>query len=200
MTITYCIGESLYINVTNRCTNACSFCIRASRDAVGDGDSLWFDGPEPSKEEIWADIVRRRPKNYKEIVFCGFGEPLTRFDDVIWICRKLKEAGSPPVRVNTNGHAALITGRDAAAELKGLVDAVSISLNAKDAAQYAELCRPVFGEAAYGAVLDFAQRCVEVGIPSVTLTVLDFLPAGDIEACRKMAEKIGARFRVRSMV
>jgi len=199
MTITYRIGDSLYINMTNRCTNACGFCIRERRDTMGDGGSLWFDGPEPSKEEIWADIMRRSPENFKQVVFCGFGEPLMRFDDVLWLCRRLKEAGAPPVRINTNGHAALITGRDAAAELKGLVEAVSISLNAKNAAQYAKLCRPSFGEAAYDAVLDFARRCVEVGIPSVTLTVLDFLPAEDIEACREIAAKIGAHFRVRSM-
>lgn len=198
MTITYRIEDSLYLNITNRCTNACSFCIRTGRDTMGDGESLWLDGTEPSREEIWADILRRGIGNYREIVFCGYGEPLMRFDDVLWLCGRLKKAGAPLVRINTNGHADLITGRDTASALAGLVDIISISLNARDAGQYQALCSSVYGERAFDAVLMFARRCIEAGIPQVVLSVLDILPKEDIEACRKIADSIGAGFRVRS--
>lgn len=197
MTITYLLDDSLYINMTNRCTNACSFCVRSKKDSMGDADSLWFTDAEPSKEEILKDILQRDLKKYKEIVFCGYGEPLMRFDDVLWICKILKKEGAPPIRINTNGLSDIITGRDTACELSGVADTVSISLNAPNAARYDEICASCYGEDAFDAMIHFARRCVECKIPNVVLSVVDILSQKEIEDCRKIAEDIGALFRVR---
>lgn len=192
--IAYEYGGALYLNVTNRCTNDCDFCIRRYADGVA-GHHLWLQR-EPSVEEIIAAIQEFADlASFREVVFCGYGEPLARFGDVIAICRQLKERGAPPIRIDTNGQANRICGRNVVPELVGLVDAVSISLNAPTAAEYARLCHPVFGEEGYQAMLDFAAECVR-SLPSVTMTALD-LPGLDLEACRAIAEGLGAKFRVR---
>lgn len=188
--ITYEINDILYINLTNRCSNNCCFCVRNHSDGVG--FDLWLE-KEPSVEEIMADI--KNPEKYKEIVFCGYGEPLERLREVIEICRQLKKKGIR-IRINTNGQANLIWKKNIVPELEGLVDSISISLNAKNAEDYVKLCNPENGEAAYAAVLNFARECVKY-IPEVWLTVVDVISAHDIEICREIASGIGARFRVR---
>lgn len=189
--IAYQYGGALYLNITNRCTNSCDFCIRRYADGIA-GHKLWLDR-EPDLDEIIAAIGD--PSGYREIVFCGYGEPLSRLDEVLAVCRHLAKLGAPPVRVDTNGQANLLHGRNVVPKLAGLVDSVSISLNAPTAAQYAELCHPVHGEESYQAMLDFAAECVRL-LPSVTMTALD-IPGVDLEACRTIAEGLGARFRVR---
>ena len=52
-----------------------------------------------------------------------------------------------------------------------------------------------FGNLAFSAVIEFVWECVGC-IPGVTLTAVDF-PGQDIEACRQLAEDLGAEFRVR---
>lgn len=194
MTITYRVGGGLYVNMTNRCTNDCSFCIRKIGDSVGDAGSLWLDR-EPDRGEILDDILRRGPAGYGEIVFCGFGEPTQRLDDLLWICGQLKQTDPAPyIRVNTNGHASLIAGRDTAPEFFGLVDKLSISLNAASAEEYDLLCRPVFGPDAYRGLLDFAAK-VKAYVPEVTLSIVG--GATDTEACRAIAAGMGLQFRVR---
>jgi TatD family-associated radical SAM protein len=188
--ITYEIRDALYINLTNRCTNNCSFCIR--KHPEGMGVDLWLRS-EPPIEEILADL--ETPKAYSEVVFCGFGEPLERLKEVIEVCRYLKKKGAQ-VRINTNGQANLIWGRNIVPELAGLVDSISISLNAANAKDYVQICKPEHGEAAYSAVLEFAQECVKY-IPEVCLTVVDVISARDIELCRSIACTMGAEFRVR---
>lgn len=188
--ITYEIGDALYINLTNRCTNNCSFCIR--KHPEGMGIDLWLRS-EPSIEEILADLENL--KAYKEVVFCGFGEPLERLKEVIEVCRYLKRK-EVRVRINTNGQANLIWGRNIVPELAGLVDSISISLNAANAMDYVRICRPEHGEAAYAAVLEFARECVKY-IPEVCLTVVDVISARDIELCRSIACTMEAQFRVR---
>lgn len=188
--ITYEINDALYINITNRCANNCSFCIRNHPDSFG--FDLWLS-KEPSIEEIMGNI--KNSEKYSEVVFCGFGEPLERFREVIEICRYLKQKDIR-TRVNTNGQANLIWKKNIVPELCGLVDSISISLNAKNAGDYVKLCRPDNGEAAYEAVLDFAKECVK-HIPEVWLTVVDVISAYDIEICRGIALGIGANFRVR---
>ena len=180
--------------MTNQCSNSCEFCVRERQDAVGDADSLWLER-EPSREEIWDDIQKRGDlSRYSEIVFCGFGEPTERLDDMLWLCEKLKAAGAPPIRVNTNGHASLIAGRDVTPEFDGLVDALSVSLNSHCDDEYMRLCRPAFGLGAYGAMLDFAVKA-RAYVPKVVLSVV--LGTTDTEACRKVAEKAGLPLRVR---
>jgi TatD family-associated radical SAM protein len=188
--ITYEINDALYINLTNRCANNCCFCVRNHPEGLG--FDLWLD-KEPSLDEIISDI--ENPEIYSEVVFCGYGEPLERFREVIEICRFLKQKGVR-TRINTNGQANLIWKKNIVPELRGLVDSISISLNAKNAEDYVKLCSPDNGEAAYEAVLDFARECIKY-IPEVCLTVVDVISAHDIEVCSAIAQNIGARFRVR---
>jgi radical SAM enzyme (TIGR04100 family) len=195
MTITYELGNSLYINITNRCTNRCSFCVRNYTTGLGDGLNLWLER-EPTVAEVLADIQKRDIAKYKELVFCGYGEPMIRADDVLEICKKLKENCQVPIRINTNGHANLIYGRDITPLLKGLADSISISLNAKNAQGYQKICQSEFGEKAYDAVLDFTAK-VKKYVPKVILSVVDVIPAKDIEACREIARRLGADFRIR---
>lgn len=197
MTITYPVHDGLYVNVTNRCPDHCTFCIRNEGDGAYGSGSLWLER-EPSADEIVDAIFANDLSQYKELVFCGYGEPLERLDTVKEVIEKVKaRAPGLPVRINTNGLADLIAGRPTAKELAGLADAVSISLNAPDAATYQHYCRSDFGRAAYDAVLAYARDCMQY-IPSVTLTVLDLLTPAQIEECRAVAASIGAKFRVRA--
>jgi TatD family-associated radical SAM protein len=193
--ITYEVGNSLYINITNRCTNSCSFCIRNNRNGVGSGTDLRLE-QEPTVAELIADIRKQDIGKYKEFVFCGFGEPMTRTNDVIEICEQLKQQFDKPVRINTNGQANLICGEDITPRLAGLVDSISISMNAKSKEEYQTLCQSRYGESAFEAMLDFAVRCKKY-IPRVVLSVVDFLSEDDIAACRKIAQDLGVDFRVR---
>jgi len=193
MTITYRVGDGLYINITNRCSNDCEFCIRRHSDSIGDAGSLWLNR-EPSCEEIMNDIRKHDLNGYSEIVFCGFGEPTERLDDLLLICKQLKEAGSQAIRVNTNGHASLIAGYDTAPLFSKLVDTISISLNAGDAEEYFRLCKPIFGHDAYQGILDFALRVKEY-VPNVILSVVG--GTTDVETCRKIADSLGLPLRVR---
>jgi TatD DNase family protein len=188
--ITYPIRNSLYLNITNRCTAACTFCVRYHTDFVK-GHNLRL-GDEPTAEEIVKEIGD--PKRYTEIVFCGYGEPLLRLDVVKAVAADVKRRGGR-VRVDTNGHANLIYRRNVLPELAGLVDAVSVSLNAQNAALYDKISQPKFGVITYEAVKDFIREAKR-HIPDVTVTVVS-LPEVDIEACRKIADDLGVKFRVR---
>jgi TatD family-associated radical SAM protein len=189
--IVYKVGKNLYINLTNRCSNRCSFCLRENEDGYR-GYDLWLDR-EPSVQEVIEAVGD--PRKYKEIVFCGYGEPMMRLDELLAISRALKSEGAR-IRINTNGQANLIHGRNVVPELAGLIDAVSISLNAPDARRYAEICDPEFGEQSFDAILEFAAECKKY-IPNVTLTVVNVLSPVDIERCKAIADKLGVGFRVR---
>ncbi len=197
MNITYQYHNALYVNLTNRCPNACDFCLRTSGDKVGDSGSLWLEH-EPPKEEIWKDIEKRDLTKYEEIVFCGYGEPTCRLEDMLWICRKIRAVSNIKIRVNTNGLSDLIYARDTAPEYKGLFDTVSISLNASTPEKYDEICHSKYGLQAFPAILQFAQ---EVGryVPDVCMTIVDTgLPKQEIDDCRALCQKVGARLRVRT--
>ena len=146
--VTYDYFGGLYINMTNRCDCHCVFCIRDQEASALGG--LWLQ-EEPAKEAVLAEILAQDLGQYTEIVFCGYGEPTYRLDDILWLVDQLKARFGdklPPVRINTNGHANLILGRDVCPELKGRIDTVSISLNAITAQEYVALCHPVQGEQA----------------------------------------------------
>jgi len=149
---------------------------------------------EPSREAVLDDIQKRDLTVYGEIVFCGYGEPTERLDDLLWICSQLKKSGAPSIRVNTNGHSSLIAGYDTAPLFKGLVDKISISLNAAGADEYNELCKPVFGLETYHGLLDFTNKVKEY-VPEVVLSVVG--GATDVDACMKVAREIGVPLRVR---
>lgn len=194
MNIVYQYGEKLYVNVTNRCTNKCKFCIRFTPSGV-DGIDLWLEH-EPTVEEIETALKNAGYQSYPEIIFCGYGEPLMRFDEVMEVCRKIRAESDVKIRINTNGHANRIAGRDVTPELKGLVDTISISLNAKNAKEYNDICVSDYGEEGFDEMLDFAKKAAAY-VPNVVLSVVDILPKEDIEACRKIAADAGVQFRVR---
>lgn len=197
MTITYVYGRNLYVNTTNRCDMNCTFCLRHTGDGVGTGSDLWLDR-EPTREEILADIRKRNPAEFDQLVFCGYGEPSYRLDDILWVCEQLKGEGFPlPIRMDTNGHADLINGKETVPLMAGKLDILSISLNDATPERYVERCRPAFGAESFQAMLDFARAAVKV-IPTVIMTVVDNIPQEEIEACRVLCEELGATFRVRA--
>jgi TatD DNase family protein len=188
--IAYRIRNSLYLNITNRCSNRCSFCAKFD-DFTVKGHNLLLDG-EPSLEEVMAAVGE--PEGIDEVVFCGYGEPLLRLDLVKPAAGKLKQSGYR-IRINTDGQANLAHGRDILPELAGLVDSISVSLNAPDAATYSSICNTPFGTAGFIGVCDFIKSAKKY-IPQVTASIVT-LPEVDIEACRKLALSLGVEFRVR---
>ena len=191
-TIVYQIRDSLYINPTLRCTSDCVFCPRLF-DPVVKGYNLKIrPEDEPTVEEVISLIGD--PGRYKEVVFCGFGEPLLRLDFVKAVGKWLKERGVK-VRLNTNGQGDLIYNRNIAPELVGIIDEVSVSLNSHNPEQYNTLTRSIFNHKAFEGVLDFIKSCAAAGIKTV-LTVVD-VPDIDAAACRDLARQLGAEFRVR---
>jgi TatD DNase family protein len=189
--IAYVIRNSLYLNITNRCTNSCTFCAKF-RDFTVKGHQLCLER-EPTVEEVMKAIGD--PSAYDEVVFCGYGEPLLRLDLVKEIAGGLKQRGIT-VRINTDGQANLVHGRNILPELAGLVDAISVSLNAPDATTYQKICQSEYGEQGYLAIRDFLVKAGQ-HIPSVTATAVA-LPGIDIDACRKVAEELQVGFRERA--
>lgn len=193
----YEFGDSLYLNITNRCPNNCEFCIRNIKDGVS-GSDLWLL-KEPTFQELVDDISMYDLKKYKEVVFCGFGEPTCNLSMISQIAPYLKKKGCK-TRINTNGLANLINKRDDVAKLiDPYIDSVSISLNASNAQVYQEICRSKFGEDAFYAMLKFAKDCVDADIDT-TMSVVDFIGEEEVEACRKLALEAGAHFKVRETI
>lgn len=189
--IAYRIRDNLYLNITNRCTNKCSFCVRFHGDYVK-GHNLRLSD-EPTEEEL--RIAIGDPSLYREVVFCGYGEPLLRLNTVKNVARWIKEKGGS-VRINTNGHGNLIHRRKILEELKGIVDSVSVSLDAHDEETYNKICAPSF-EHAFQEVLAFIREAKTL-IPSVQATVVK-MEGVDIEKCREIASSLGIPLRVRTL-
>ena len=199
MTATYRVGKGLYVNLTNRCPCACTFCIRQNGSGVYGSDSLWLER-EPTADEV-CESVEKNFGECRELVFCGYGEPTERLDVLLEVAGRFREKHPAiPIRVNTNGLSDLIAGEPTAHRFKGLVDAVSISLNAPTAEEYVALCRPKFGAAAYPALLKFAAE-VKGFVRDVVLTVVgtDALTSEKEEACRRIAAECGVSLRVRRL-
>ena len=188
--IAYEIRDSLYLNITNQCTNNCNFCIRNETSFVK-GHNLMLE-KEPAVDEILK--AAGDPARYKEVVFCGYGEPTTRLDVVKAVAKELKARGAR-VRLVTNGHGDLINSRPIAKELSGIIDKVSVSLNAETEEKYEELCAPKFGRKTFKHVLDFIKDCAANNIET-EVTCLD-LKGIDVKKCEALARCAGARFRLR---
>ncbi len=198
MTITYQVKNSIYVNLTNRCPCDCTFCLRHNGPGVYGSDSLWLER-EPTLEEVVASLDACDFGRFREVVFCGYGEPTERLDVLLAAAGHLKSLdASLRVRVNTNGLSDLINGRPTAALFAGKVDCISISLNTDDPEEYQSLCRPKFGEAAYPAMLEFAKESAS-SVPSVVMTVVGepVTSAEKQQRCRAIAESLGATLRVR---
>jgi TatD family-associated radical SAM protein len=162
---------------------------------VGSADSLWLDA-EPSAEDVLDELASWRLEDYGEVVFCGYGEPFCALGAMLDVCRALRERGGVSVRVNTNGLGDLINGKPTAPLLRGLVDKVSISLNAPNARRYEELCAPEYGGSAFPAILAFAAGCKKY-VREVTFTVVDVIPSDEIAECAAVADSLGIPLRVR---
>jgi TatD DNase family protein len=188
--IAYTIRNSLYLNITNRCTNACTFCAKFD-DFTVKGHQLCLQS-EPTFDEVMTAIGD--PTKFDEVVFCGYGEPLIRLDLVKAVAKKLKEK-EITIRINTDGQANLVHQRNILPELEGLIDSISVSLNAGDAATYQKICRSEFGEESYTAVKSFIREAGQF-IPSVTATAVA-LPGLDIDACKNVADELRVEFRAR---
>ena len=196
MTITYPVKTGIYVNMTNRCPCACTFCLRNNSDSVYGSDPLWLDR-EPTAAEVCDSIDAWDLSRYSEVVFCGYGEPTERLPDLLQVAAHIRSKSDISIRINTNGLADLIWKERTAPKLEGLVDTVSVSLNATDPAEYLRLVRPKFGIESYEAMLRFTKDCTQY-VPHVVMTVVDVVTTKEEqERCRKICETVGATLRVR---
>ena len=200
MCITYLVEGKLYVNITNKCSNRCEFCIRNNGDGAYGSDSLWLER-EPTRDEILESIFSRDLNEFPELVFCGYGEPTYRLDDAVFVAKEVK-ARFPEmkVRINTNGHSDLILGRDTSAEYEGAFDTVSISLNTPTAEKYQKICHSIYGESSFDALLSFASK-VKNYVKTVQLSaVKETLTDEEIELCQKLSRDLGVTLRLRDYI
>lgn len=196
MTILYEVHDNLYVNLTNRCPCACTFCLRQTMESMGGSDPLWLEHT-PSFEEVKAEFEKFDLSKYREVVFCGFGEPTEALDVLLETARYVKERYGNKTRINTNGLGNLVNGKDIAPLFQGLIDTVSISLNTPDAEKYYALVRPRFGEQSYGAMLQFAKECRQY-VPEVVMTTVDTtLTKEEEQQCREICSRLGVSYRIR---
>lgn len=196
MTITYPVKNGIYVNMTNRCPCACTFCLRQNADGVFGSGSLWLER-EPTVRELCESVDSWDLGKYDEVVFCGYGEPTERLDDLLKVAAYVKSKSSIKTRLNTNGLADLIWNEKTAPKLKGLIDTVSVSLNTTNKEDYYKLVRPKFGVDSYDAMLRFTRDCTAY-VPNVVMTVVDLVTSKEEqEICRKICESVGATLRIR---
>lgn len=192
--LAYELHGNLYLNITYHCTLRCAFCPKFQGSWEVQNYDLLLTR-EPDADEVLA--AAGDPARYKEIVFCGLGEPTLRLDTLLAVAEKLKAQGARHIRLNTDGLANLVYGRDVTPELAQWVDSVSISLNAQDEATYNRHTRPK-REGAFQGMLDFARAAKASGI-AVTLTAINGLEGVDIAACEEIARQLGVTFRRREL-
>ena len=202
LNLVYFLDGKTYINITNACTNSCVFCLRNDKDNVK-GAYMWHKGAKITADDVIAQIEENKENIKDEIVFCGYGEPLVRYNEVIEVARYIKNTMPEiKIRINTNGHGNFIAKKNIVPDLAPLIDSVSISLNAQNEALYNKISKPSF-EGAYEAMLDFAKLCVKEGIKT-TLSVVsgyksEVYPV-DLKTCEEIALEIGAGFRAREWI
>ena len=192
--IVYEIDGNIYINLTNKCSNNCTFCVRTTSNFYEEY-SLWLE-KEPTAQEVINDVLSKL-EDHDNFVFCGYGEPLYRLETLIEVASFLKKEGKN-VRLNTNGQADLIVGEGVATRLKGLVDTVSISLNADNAENYDAICKCKYGKEGYASLLRFAKECKEIGINTVFSIVDD--GKVNVDGAKKVAEEAKIPIRVRQLI
>lgn len=199
MTISYEIGNKLYLNITNKCPCNCTFCIRNNGDGAYGSAPLWLEH-QPESEEVIDDLKKRDLNAYEEIIFCGYGEPTCELELLKTVAKHIRSVTKTPIRINTNGLSDLINKRSTAADFEGIADTISISLNAADKEEYYKVTRPSFKDAdCFEAMLKFASE-VKNYVPNTMLTVVDVIGEEEIEKSRKIAEEIGIKLRVREYI
>lgn len=189
--IAYALHGNLYLNITSRCTLRCAFCPKFNGTWEVQGYDLRLRR-QPSTGELIAAIGD--PARYREVVFCGLGEPTLRLEVLLAVAREVKRRGGR-TRVNTDGLANLVHGRDVTPEFEGVIDTLSVSLNAQNEDVYDRHCRPK-RPGSYPAMLDFVRRATR-HVPRVMVSALDGLEGVDIAACERIAAELGAQWRGR---
>lgn len=196
--LVYELDKKIYINLTNRCTNECIFCLRQDKDDVC-GQELWLDSEDFTSEDVIEQLKKFNLSS--EVIFCGYGEPMLKFEVLRQVAKYIKETYPEiKIRVNTNGHANFIYKKNVVPELVGLVDEFSVSLNASNSEEYDELSQPKF-ENAYEEVKKFIKCSAVAGIETVASIVDGYKGRRlDVEKCREIAESLGAKLRVREWI
>ncbi len=193
--ILYTYKDNVYLNITNKCPCACTFCIRSQKNAIGSADNLWLEH-NPDFDEVKNAIDNFDFTGYNEVIFCGYGEPTNAFDLLIKVAQYIRNKMNIKIRVNTNGLGSLINERDISQELCQNVDAVSISLNCSNEEEYNKVVRPKFGIKSYSAMLDFAKNCKKY-TDDVMLSVVDVIGEQEVAKCQSIADDLGIKLRVR---
>ena len=197
-TYLYVLDGNLYINLTNKCSNACDFCVRNERASYY-GNYLWLKNGDPSADKVMAvangygDLTR-----FKEAVFCGFGEPTYKVAEMLALCDYFHEKGLK-TRLNTNGQGNLINKRDITPELKGKIDFVNISLNASCYEKYQPICRSQYREAGFESMIEFAKLCRRNGI-DCRFSIVDCIGEEEVQACKYLAESVKIPLYVRKYI
>ncbi len=199
--LVYELDGKIYINLTNRCTNDCIFCLRKDKDDVK-GQKLWLDNENSTAKDVIEQFEKIKLLNAgSEVIFCGYGEPLLKLDVLKEVAKYIKENyPNTKIRINTNGHANYVYKRDIVPELKGLIDTISVSLNGESSQEYDELSQPVF-EGAYDEVKKFIKSCADNGIETVASVVEGYKGRHlNLNKCEQIATELGAKFRVREWI
>ncbi len=197
-TYLYALDGNLYVNLTNKCSNGCDFCVRNERSSYF-GHYLWLKNGDPTAEKViavakgYGDLTR-----YKEVVFCGFGEPTYRMQEMLALCDYFHEKGLK-TRLNTNGQGELINKRDITEEMRGKIDFVNVSLNASNAEKYKKICRSQYGENGFGAMIEFAKHCKKAGI-AVRFSIVDCIGEDEVEACKRLAASVSIPLYIRKYI
>ena len=197
-TYLYTLDGNLYVNLTNKCSNACDFCVRNERASYY-GNYLWLRHGEPTAEKVIAaahgmgDLSR-----FQEVVFCGFGEPTYRLAEMVALCDFFHEQGLK-TRLNTNGQGNLIHKRDIVPDLKGKIDLVNVSLNASCYEKYQPICRSQFRESGFDGMLEFAKLCKRQGVPC-RFSIVDCIGEAEVEACKRLADSLRIPLYVRKYI
>ena len=197
-TYVYSLDGNLYLNLTNKCSNGCDFCVRNERTSYY-GNYLWLKKGDPTVEKVLAvlkgygDLTR-----FKEVVFCGFGEPTYKMEEMLALCDFFHEKGLK-TRLNTNGQGNLINKRDIVPELKGKIDFVNISLNASCKEKYQKICRSQYGESGFEALVEFAKLCRKNGV-DCRFSIVDCIGEDEVSACKLLAESVKVPLYVRKYI
>lgn len=199
--LVYLLDGKIYVNLTNRCTNECIFCLRNDKDDVC-GQQLWLDNEDSTAKDVieqFEKIYSQTPS--KEIIFCGYGEPMLKFDVLKEVASYIKDKyPESKIRINTNGHANFVMKKNVVPKLKGLIDEFSVSLNGSTEEEYNELSQPKF-ENAYNEVKNFIKACSDEGISVVASVVEGYKGRHlDLKTCEQIATELGAKFRVREWI
>lgn len=205
--LVYLLDGKIYINLTNRCTNDCIFCLRKDKDDVV-GQTLWLDDESSTADDVIKQFELKRNElltthnlPFKEVIFCGYGEPMLKFDVMKQVAKYIKDKyPETKIRVNTNGHANYVYKKNVVPECKGLIDEFSVSLNGSTKEEYDELSQPKFDEA-YDEMKKFIKACFDEGISVVASVVEGYKGRHlDLEKCEEIAKSLGAKFRVREWI